>query len=98
MVDFGKRLAKKDPEKKVHPVDIYNDLDTSSEAGPLRSVQEEVLNTWFEVYQKERDVILKLHTGQGKTLVGLLILQSLLNQGNGPCVYNTPWNSDHWVS
>ncbi len=35
MVDFGKRLAKKDPEKKVHPVDIYNDLDTSSEAGPL---------------------------------------------------------------
>jgi len=31
-----------------------------------------------------------LHTGQGKTLIGLLILQSLLNEGKGPALYLCP--------
>jgi len=88
-MDFGK-LAKKTPGKKIHPVEIYNDLDRKAEAGPLRTVQEEILNNWFDNYQKKRDVILKLHTGQGKTLIGLLILQSLLNQGRGSCLYVCP--------
>lgn len=90
MVDFGKRLAQKNPNKKIHPVEIYKDLDRTSEAGPLRTVQEEVLSDWFNSYQSKKDVILKLHTGQGKTLVGLLILQSFLNQGKGPCLYICP--------
>ena len=88
-MDFGK-LATKVPSKKIHPVEIYNDLDRKAEAGPLRAVQEEILNNWFDNYQKKRDVILKLHTGQGKTLIGLLILQSLLNQGKGSCLYVCP--------
>jgi replicative superfamily II helicase len=36
----------------------------------------------------------KLHTGQGKTLVGLLMLQSRLNAGKGPVVYLCP---DHFL-
>jgi len=90
MADFGKRLNRKDPEKKIHPVEIYKDLDRSSEAGPLRAVQEEVLNSWFDNYKARKDVILKLHTGQGKTLIGLLILQSIINQGKGPTLYLCP--------
>lgn len=88
-MDFGK-LSNKNPEKKIHPVEIYKDLDRKAEAGPLRDVQEEILNNWFENYQSERDVVLKLHTGQGKTLIGLLILQSILNQGKGPSIYICP--------
>ncbi|GEM_PF-4328472 len=31
-----------------------------------------------------------MNTGSGKTVVGLLILQSSLNEGIGPAVYITP--------
>ena len=37
-------------------------------------------------------MILKLHTGQGKTLVGLLMLQSKLNEGVSPALYLCPNN------
>jgi replicative superfamily II helicase len=46
-----------------------------------------VLKDWFSNHQSTRDVIVKLHTGQGKTLIGLLMLQSRLNAGKGPVVY-----------
>ena len=42
--------------------------------------------------RKQRDVIVKLHTGQGKTLIGLLMLQSSLNEGLGPAMYLCPNN------
>ena len=35
---------------------------------------------------------MKLHTGQGKTLIGLLILQSKLNEERGPSLYLCPNN------
>jgi replicative superfamily II helicase len=49
-----------------------------------------VLTTWHETRRKDRDLILKLHTGQGKTLIGLLMLQSQLNAGQGPALYLCP--------
>jgi replicative superfamily II helicase len=33
-----------------------------------------------------------LHTGQGKTLIGLLMLQSQLNDSKGPAIYLCPDN------
>lgn len=90
MVDFASRLVKKTIEQKIHPVQIYDTLDRASDKGPLRPVQETILNKWFDEYQKNKDVILKLHTGQGKTLIGLLILQSRLNQDSGPALYLCP--------
>jgi replicative superfamily II helicase len=62
--------------------------------GPLRPAQEAVLREWNARQANTRDVIVKLHTGQGKTLVGLLILQSRLNAGKGPVVYLCP---DHFL-
>ncbi|WP_350310833.1 DEAD/DEAH box helicase family protein, partial [Mycobacterium tuberculosis] len=53
--------------------------------GPLRSSQKFILNKWFEESRDSKDSIIKLDTGQGKTLIGLLILQSLLNSNEGPC-------------
>jgi len=35
----------------------------------------------------QRDVIIKLHTGQGKTLIGLLLLQSRLHETSAPTLY-----------
>ncbi|MFL0070562.1 DEAD/DEAH box helicase [Tenacibaculum maritimum] len=41
-------------------------------------------------YKIKKDCVLKLHTGQGKTIVGLLILQSKLNETNLPSLYVCP--------
>ncbi|MGD0333689.1 MAG: DEAD/DEAH box helicase family protein [Xanthobacteraceae bacterium] len=87
MVDFKKRLAGKKPPKPIDPVELYDTLDRAHDKGPLRPAQESVLNDWFRNHQSTRDVIVKLHTGQGKTLIGLLMLQSRLNAGKGPVVY-----------
>jgi replicative superfamily II helicase len=92
MVDFKKRLAGKKAGKEFDPVKLYETLDRAHDKGPLRPSQLSVLNDWYATHRKERDVIVKLHTGQGKTLVGLLMLQSRLNSGGGPVVYLCPDN------
>jgi replicative superfamily II helicase len=92
MVDFKKQLGKKRVRKVVDPIDLYNKLDRSSEKGPLRPAQESVLDEWHCRLRAKSDVIVKLHTGQGKTLVGLLMLQSLLNERGRPAVYLCPNN------
>ncbi|HML50522.1 MAG TPA: helicase C-terminal domain-containing protein [Propionicimonas sp.] len=55
----------------------------------LRGPQDQVLSAWA-ARRHERDTVVKMNTGIGKTLVGLLIAQSLLNDGKGPVVYLTP--------
>lgn len=94
MVDFKKRLAGKKLEKPIDPIKLYETLDRAHDKGPLRPAQEAVLTEWFAKHLASRDVIVKLHTGQGKTLIGLLMLQSQLNAGKGPVVYLCP---DHFL-
>ncbi|WP_411375760.1 DEAD/DEAH box helicase [Arthrobacter sp. MPF02] len=55
----------------------------------LRPEQGEVLKSWFD-RRTDRDLVIKLNTGSGKTLVGLLTAQSSLNEGVGPAVYLVP--------
>jgi replicative superfamily II helicase len=92
MVDFKKRLSGKTTEKQVDPIKLYDKLDRAHDKGPLRPAQLAVLSNWFASHRTDRDAIIKLHTGQGKTLVGLLALQSQLNDGKGPAVYLCPDN------
>jgi replicative superfamily II helicase len=92
MVDFKKRLARKEIPKPLDPLEIYDSLDRASDKGPLRPAQTAVLTEWQQQRRTERDVVLKLHTGQGKTLVGLLLLQSKLNENGGPVAYLCPNN------
>lgn len=90
MVDFRKRIGNKPTLKIVDPVKLYDSLDRASDKGPLRPVQKQILSQWYETRRKDQDVILKLHTGQGKTLLGLLILQSKLNEGVSSALYLCP--------
>lgn len=92
MVDFRKRLTTKDPGKKLEPVALYETLDRASDKGPLRPAQIEILNKWHLEHRSNKDLIVKLHTGQGKTLIGLLMLQSKLNEQMGPALYLCPNN------
>lgn len=92
MVDFSKRLGKRVIPKKTNPIHIYESLDRASDKGPLRPIQKSILEDWYSDHRDKKDVILKLHTGQGKTLIGLLILQSYLNELGEPVVYLCPNN------
>ena len=92
MVDFNKRLGKTQVRTSTDPIELYETLDRAHDKGPLRPVQTEVLRKWHQDFRAKRDVILKLHTGQGKTLIGLLILQARLNEGLGPALYLCPNN------
>lgn len=89
-IDFKKKLASRTITPKTNPIELYGTLDRKSVAGPLRPAQEIVLSEWYTKRRTDRDLIIKLHTGEGKTLVGLLLLQSLLNSKEGPCLYICP--------
>ncbi|CAH0133259.1 hypothetical protein SRABI106_00042 [Rahnella aquatilis] len=90
MIDFTQRLKKKERETITNPIDIYESLDRRSIAGPLRPSQHEILKNWWDSRRDKRDSIIKLHTGEGKTLIGLLILQSKINEYGLPCLYVCP--------
>jgi replicative superfamily II helicase len=87
MVDFSKKLGTAKAKKPLDPIAIYDNLDRASDKGPLRPAQEAVLTEWHKTRREERDLLIKLQTGQGKTLVGFLILQSRLNEKKGPAAY-----------
>lgn len=92
MVDFKKRIGGKQAEKAIDPIKLYDTLDRAHDKGPLRPAQAAVLTEWFAKHIEDQETIVKLHTGQGKTLIGLLMLQALLNKGKGPAVYLCPNN------
>ncbi len=87
MIDFKKKLGPKATQKPTDPLALYETLDRASDKGPLRPAQAAILKEWHERRRNEKDIILKLHTGQGKTLIGLLILQSKLYESAEPAVY-----------
>ena len=90
MVDFKKKLKKKTIPTTLDPAEIYETLDRASDKGPLRPAQKYVLSTWHKKMRNERDLIIKLHTGQGKTLIGALMLYSRLIEKQGPSLYLCP--------
>lgn len=90
MIDFKKKMSKEKSFKKIDPIEIYDNLDRTSVAGPLRNTQIEILEKWYKERKDDKDLIIKLHTGEGKTLIGLLMLQSKINMGQGPCIYVCP--------
>tara|TARA_R110002124_G_C8947866_1_gene513138 strand:+ start:832 stop:2937 length:2106 start_codon:yes stop_codon:yes gene_type:complete len=87
-IDFSDML---DDEKEpvIHPRDIFFTLPRDPAFAFPRDIQTEVWNKWFD-RRSERDVIVKLNVGSGKTLVGLLMLQSALNEGGGPALWVSP--------
>lgn len=91
-IDFAKQLKEKKKVLSKDPIEIYEDLDRSASVGPLRPVQINILTEWYKNRKDNSELIIKLPTGAGKTLIGLLILKSKLNAGLGPCLYVCPNN------
>jgi hypothetical protein len=88
-IDFS-RLASSDAADTVlHPREIFTVLRKDARYQYPRDVQAEVWEQWF-ARRAEHDIVLKMNTGAGKTIVGLVILKSCLNEMKGPAVYVTP--------
>lgn len=89
-LDFEKLDSGSSADTVLSPDEIFRALpakDTRFEY--LRDVQAEVLDQWFD-RRNENDLVIKMNTGSGKTLVGLLLLKSHLNEGQYPVFYVTP--------
>ena len=87
-IDFSDMLDD-DDDAVVHPRDIFFSLDRAPSFSFPRDIQTEVMNRWFDD-RDQRDSVIKLNVGSGKTLVGLLLLQSSLNERKGPALYVAP--------
>lgn len=89
MVNFRNLRASRPKTPAIDPQEIFRRLPKPAGINDLYTSQAQVLEEWFK-RRTERDLVVKLHTGGGKTLVGLLIGQSTLNELRQPVIYLCP--------
>lgn len=87
-IDFDD-LLDDDDSIVIDPRDIFLTLDRHKAFAFPRDIQTEVMKDWFDK-RDQPDTIIKLNVGSGKTFVGLLLLQSSLNEEISPAVYIAP--------
>lgn len=85
-MDFRKLRAAKPQSNVIQPIEIFRRLPKPVGINDLYVSQAQALETWFG-RRNTKDTVIKLHTGGGKTLVGLLIAQSVLNEYHEPVIY-----------
>ena len=88
MVEFAK-FRRPRAINIVDPYEIFLRLPKSPGIDDLWQSQHEALRAWHK-RRTEQDIVIKLNTGGGKTLVGLLIAQSLIAELEGPVLYLCP--------
>lgn len=89
MVKFKDLVKKPRPTDTTDLLKIFDSLDRKTSHTDPRPAQEAVFETLSE-RRAERDLILKLSTGAGKTAAGLLYLQSHMLTAQRPVVYLCP--------
>ncbi|WP_460004154.1 hypothetical protein [Microbacterium xylanilyticum] len=87
MVDFNALLKGASQDAPTEPRELHGQLKKAQGYGYLRDVQGQVLTAW-NARRDERDIVMKVNTGGGKTIDGLVILQSYINSGEGDCCTN----------
>ena len=89
-LDFSRISSGSTSDSATEPRRIFSALPSKDRKYNYpRDVQSEVWERWHE-RRTERDLVIKLNTGSGKTVVGLIALKSCLNEGIGPVAYITP--------
>ncbi|MDR0918091.1 MAG: DEAD/DEAH box helicase family protein, partial [Oscillospiraceae bacterium] len=81
-------LSRNETKNPINPEDIFS-LLPKKHFPYTRSVQTDVWRKWFDK-RNQKNSIIKMNTGSGKTIVGLIILQSCLYDEVGPAVYVVP--------
>ena len=81
MMDFSKLGRSKKAQAPTDPIRIFETLPSlSGTFNDLWRGQDKALTEW-NAARDRHDVLVSLNTGAGKTIVGLLIAQSLVNEG-----------------
>jgi hypothetical protein len=86
MIDFKSLVG---PAGGVQPYDLerlYESLDVKSTHTELRTAQKEAMAV-LTAKHAERDLVLKINTGAGKTTIGLLYLLGHMKQARRPGVF-----------
>ena len=90
MASLLSKLSGTSKSTPIEPREIFMTLPKKDKRYEYpRDVQSEVWKKWFDNRANKNNII-KMNTGSGKTVVGLMILQSCLNEGKGPAVYVVP--------
>lgn len=89
-LNFGNLGRPSVADTVLPPRRIFNALPKkNARYNYARDVQAEVWEQW-EVRRSDSDLVVKMNTGSGKTLVGLMMLKSGLNEKVGPSAYVAP--------
>lgn len=80
-------LSLPSPKRHVDPLEIFKGLTLRGGIENIWEPQAEALKTWHKDLRKAPDVVVQMNTGGGKTLVGLLMAQSLVNETRGRVLY-----------
>jgi hypothetical protein len=86
-MDFSKLGGTKKGPSPTNPIKIFETLPSlPGTFNDLWRGQDKALTEWDALRHKQ-DVLVSLNTGAGKTIVGLLIAQSLVNEGLSNVLY-----------
>ncbi len=81
--DFSKIPAHNQQTKPIDPIEIFQaSALTDGSINDLWLAQGDALREWND-RRNDKDIAVVLNTGAGKTLVGLLITQSLVQETQG---------------
>jgi len=85
--NFSNLQPEKKAKKLVEPIELFQSRRINdSSVNDLWLAQGDALRSWHQNREK-RDIAISLNTGAGKTLVGLLMAQSLVNETRGLVLY-----------
>jgi superfamily II DNA or RNA helicase len=79
--DFNKLNRPSTRSRPVNPIEIFRSVPALAETpNDLWQGQSKALEQWH-AHRTKKDTLISLHTGAGKTIVGLLAAQSLVHEG-----------------
>ena len=85
--DFDKLNRPSAKTAPVNPVELFRTAPALTETpNDLWQGQSKALENWH-AQRTKTDILISLHTGAGKTVVGLLAAQSLVNEGKSRVLY-----------
>lgn len=82
-----RRFSKSSSPRPIDPLDLFNRLTLRGRIENIWDTQADALRQWHPEQRTSNDIVVQMNTGGGKTLVGLLMAQSLVNETRGRVLY-----------